>query len=340
VRRILFLLPLAPLLVLAGTSSVGAANSGPISLPAVQVIAQDACTGGAVRGLSLSLVPTPGVANPGPSQKRGPLTTQWSQANVAPGSYALVVSAPGYVGIGDATAGASPITVEVDPGPVSLVAQSSFAEDRLISVMLAPTLLPPGPCLDLPSLALPALSGSVIDGSTNAPLQDPGPIQLTSPAQANPGPTENRNQFDFAQGTLSPGPAQLSISPAGHYPLGTHVDGSLAPFEVTVGPGPSQLPSGGSYSQGLAVVANVAPLQAPPSITKVSPLKGTSTSEVHIFGTGLTGTYAVTLGGAVATILSFSPTEVTLAPACIGAGVHLLKLANLAGNATVPYMCL
>jgi len=251
-RRILVLLPLAPLLVLAGTSSAGAVSPGPINLPAVQLVAQNACTGKAVPGLSATLSPTSGEVSPGPTQRAG-LTHRWK--TVAPGTYALILSAPGMVGIGGA--GTSPISVEVSPGPSQLVANSFFQQGQIVSVAMVPTTIPPSPCFDLSAPTLPEMSGVVFDGKTRAPLASPGPISLSVPGEVSPGPISYPGgAFVFPAGAVAPGSGTLSVSAPGYLPLGNAAGGGVP---VTCQPGPQQLPGGDSFSEGQAVVVGLAP---------------------------------------------------------------------------------
>jgi len=248
-RRILFLLPLAPLLALAGTSSVEAASPGPTQLPAVQVVAVDACTGKAVSGLSATLNPTSGQANPGPSQRAGG-THRWR--SVPAGNYDLALSARGFVGIGGAG-----ITVEVSPGPSQLVANSFFQQGQIVSVAMVPTTFPPSPCFDLSAPTMPEVSGVVFDGKTRIPLASPGPINLSVPGEVSPGPIQYPGgAFVFPAGAVPPGPSTLTASAPGYLPLGNAAGGGVA---VTVNPGPSQLPGGDSFSEGQAVVVGLAP---------------------------------------------------------------------------------
>jgi len=248
-RRILFLLSLAPLLVLAGTSTAVASSPGPAQLPAVQLIAQNACTGKAVPGLSATLSPTSGEISPGPSQRAG-LTHRWK--TLAAGTYALTLAAPGFVGISGAG-----IPVKEDPGPISLVANSFFQQGQIVSVAMVPTTFPPSPCLDLSAPTLPEVSGVVFDGKTRIPLASPGPIGLSVPGEVSPGPISYPGgAFVFPAGAIAPGSGTLSMSAPGYLPLGNAAGGGVP---VTISPGPINLPGGDSFSEGQAVVVGLAP---------------------------------------------------------------------------------
>jgi len=228
---------------------VEAASPGPINLPAVQLVAQNACTGKAVPGLTATLSPTSGEINPGPSQRAG-LTHRWK--TLAAGTYGLTLSAPGFVGIGGAG-----ITVEKQPGPAGLVADSFFQQGQIVSVAMVPTTFPPSPCFDLSAPTLPEMSGVVFDGKTRIPLASPGPISLSVPGEVSPGPINYPGgAFVFPAGAVAPGPGTLSVSAPGYLPLGNAAGGGVA---VTVNPGPSQLPGGDSFSEGQAVVVGLAP---------------------------------------------------------------------------------
>jgi hypothetical protein len=245
---------------LSSTGPAGAKAPGPTGLPAVQLVVDNACTGGPVSGLTATLTPTSGETNPGPTQKKHGVY-QWSSAAVAPGSYALSLSAPGFTPIGGAATG-SPITVTKDPGPPGLVADSFFDQGVVISVMMVPQIYPPNPCLGLPALSLPEVAGGVFEGTTKTPLTNPGPISLTSvtAGESNPGPINEPNgHFVFPAGAVTPGPSTLSVAALGYLALGTEASGGVNPVAVTVNPGPTQLPSGGSFSEGQAVLIGLAP---------------------------------------------------------------------------------
>jgi hypothetical protein len=263
--RLLAAAVLVPLAVLATTSlsatPVSAVNPGPTQLPAVQLVAQDACSAKAVPGLTADFIPTSGEKNPGPNGKVG-LTHHWSTKSFETGTYALVLSAPGYVPIGDAASGTSPITVERDPGPNGLVANSFFAEGQIIAVAMVPDIFPPNPCFDAPSLSLAELSAAVTDGKSFGAV-NPGPTQLTSDAtgsQVSIPDLDSNGHLVLNQGA-APGGYTLSVSAPGYQPLGTTAGGGFTPVGITVekNPGPIGLPGGDSFSEGLAVLIELAP---------------------------------------------------------------------------------
>jgi hypothetical protein len=320
--RLLGLVAVVPLLTLAGSTSVSqAVNPGPQPLPALSLITHDACTGGSVPDLTATLSPLSGAQGPGPIQVGQ--THHWTQAQLPLGGYSLSLSAPGYVAIGDGTT--SPITVERDPGPTQLVADSSFQEDQTVAASLVPTALPT-PCLLLPAVQVPELAGAVVDGASGDALSNPGPINLTSPGAANPGPSQYGNSFVFSSGSVTPGTYALSVADQGYYALGTAPDGTLTPVSVTLGPGPQQLPSGESYTEGWYVLVGLAAAQATPTITFVAPKSGPEAggTKVTITGTGLAGTYEVMFGLTAASsftvntagnkIIAYSPAAPTPGP--------------------------
>lgn len=82
-------------------------DPGPVQVNALTGIVDNAATGAKVKHLSVVITnPATGVRDPGPIQKSG----KFIEANLAPGTWALAVSAPGYVGF-------SGVEVTVNPGP-------------------------------------------------------------------------------------------------------------------------------------------------------------------------------------------------------------------------------
>jgi len=185
VRLLTSLVAIVPLAVVAGSNtSSDAVQSSPIGLPAVQLIAQNACTGKAVTGLTaeLSLVTAAGGAQPGPISNIAGHTHTWTTKVAPAGTYDLSLSAANFSGIGDETTGSSPIQVTVNPGPSQLVADSGLVETQIIAVSLVPLTYPPtrvSTCPPWPSPRLPCRS------TTALPIRcSPIPVRSSSKPRA------------------------------------------------------------------------------------------------------------------------------------------------------------
>ena len=261
-------------LVLLGAAAapVAATQPGPIQLPAISGLVVDACTGLPITGgLDVTVVNDAGAVIHPPSPNRLGL---FSFRTLDPGTYQLMVSAPGYaaLGTGDPATGASPgVRVTVDPGPQQLPAGQSFSEGLVLAIGLVPE-LPPSPCRP-PSPNLPALAGRGTDTATGTGLRglsvglsplvpvgiDPGPVQA---------PTFRPLLGFFAFGATAPGSYLLLASAPGHEDLATldPATGAATPgVQVTVDPGPVNLPAGEFVAESLVVAFSLPAVQAPGS---------------------------------------------------------------------------
>jgi hypothetical protein len=333
VRLLCVVAVLAPFVFLAGDTS--GVDPGPTQLPAVQLIAEDACNAKAVPGLEATLVPLSGGTSIGPVALRA--VTYWK--GVAMGSYALDLSAPGYAGIG--VGANSPLIVTVNSQPTGLVVDSGFSETQVVSVALMPQSFPSSPCLDLQAQTLPPLAVGVQDGLFQTRLLEEYGIFYYFAHDDTPHsllPQNPGGSSTLAPGSIAPGTYTLGVNAQGYYPLGTAPDGSLIPIAFTISPGPQQLPSGDSYDQAVNARVSLAPDQPVPTITLVDPKSGpvTGGTTVKITGTGLAGTYSVTFGTVSAQSFSVNAagTRVTaVSPAHGGSGPVQITITTLGGSA-------
>jgi len=348
VRLLTSLVTIVPLAVVAGTNiSSDAVQPGPIGLPAVQLIAQNACTGNAVTGLSaeLSLVTATGGVQPGPINTVAGLTHTWTSVVAPAGTYDLSLSAANFSGIGDETTGSSPIQVTISPRPINLVADSGLVETQVVAVSMVPLAYPPNPCLDLPALAIPQVALQVDDGSTNQVLANPGSIQLQTPSggEVSPAPqTTPVESFAWPAGMLEAGIYYyFDHGSQGHYPLGTTPDGTLNPLPVTIytPPGPPLIPVGDSVNYGISAIASRAPDPTQPTITFAVPENAVTGAKVIVKGSGFAGTYEVLFGPVTSVPFTINKAGTAITTTVPGgpAGIDDITVTNLAGSATTPF---
>ncbi len=254
----------AAALLVATVSPAAARPPGPPSLPALAGFVTDACTGLPILGgLDVSVVgPDGGIAKP-PNPNRLGL---FSFPSLAPGTYQLLVSAPGYdpLGADPATGGLPGVMVAKPPGPPALPAGQSLSIGLILSIGLAPTVTP-GTCKP-PNPNLPALAGRGIDAATGRGLAGlvvgMAPLVIDPTTGASPPGPPTLPAFSplfgfFVFPALAPGDYLFSASAPGHLALGDDPTKPPNPngpgVMVTSPPGPPSLPAGQSVSEGLVL---------------------------------------------------------------------------------------
>ena len=256
----------------AAVAPAAAKDPGPPQLPAISGLVVDACTGLPITGgLEVTVVGADGAGIHPPSPNRLGL---FSFPTLDPGTYQLMVSAPGYGPLGtvDPATGASPgVPVLKDPGPSQLPAAESFSEGLVLAIGLLPE-TPPNPCRP-PSPNLPALAGRGTDAATGAGLRGlTVGLDPVVPVGRDPGPAQApafRPLLGFfAFGSTAPGSYLLLADAPGHASLATldPATGAATPgVHVTKDPGPAQLPAGQFMAESLVVAFSLPAVQAPGS---------------------------------------------------------------------------
>jgi Carboxypeptidase regulatory-like domain len=204
---------------------VGAVNPGPTQLPALSVKVENSCTGTKVKNLVVSAVLPGGVRRSPTITKKGGFTFQ----SLAPGTYLLSVSAPGYEALSDGT---NPgVEVTVNPGPPQVPAGTTITEG-LIGIIDLDPMSPPPVCKDPGPVGVNALAGIVDSAATGAKVKHLS-VSITNAAtggEIQPGPIQKTGKFvdaDLAAGTWA-----LAVSAPGYV--------GFSGVEVTINPGPTQ----------------------------------------------------------------------------------------------------
>jgi hypothetical protein len=215
----------------------------------------------------------------------------------------------------------------------------------MVSVALMPDTFPPNPCLDLSAQTVPALSTVVVDGLTHQLLENFGIFYFFKHDQTGNQliPSQNPGRsWTISSASMPAGAYDVNLGDQGHYPFGTAPNGSLTPVEVTINPGPTQLPDGDSYDQGVSAAFALAPDQPVPTITqaypKSGPLSGGTT--VKIVGTGLGGTYSVSFGPnpAASFTVNAAGTRITaVSPSSTMTGPVQITVTTLGGTSTTTF---
>ena len=251
-------------LLVASVGPAAARPPGPPILPALAGIVTDACTGLPILGgLDVSVVgPDGGLVKP-PNPNRLGL---FSFPSLVPGAYQLLVSAPGYSALGPnpATGGSPGVTVTRPPGPPNLPAGQSVSIGLVLAIGLAPTVTP-GTCKP-PNPNLPALAGRGVDAATGRGLAGlvvgMAPLVIDPTTGALPPGPPILPAFSplfglFVFPALAPGDYLFSASAPGHLALGDDPTKPPNPngpgVTVTMPPGPPNLPTGQSVSEGLVL---------------------------------------------------------------------------------------
>jgi Carboxypeptidase regulatory-like domain len=123
---------------------------------------------------------------------------------------------------------------------------------------VAGTTLPAGAVSPGPQ-QLPALSAKVLNSCTGAKVKHLV-VSAADPGGAAISPTTTR-MGNFVFQSLGPGTYLLSVSAPGYETLSND---SGPGVEVTINPGPPQVPPGTTITQGLTGVIQLAPLSPPP----------------------------------------------------------------------------
>ena len=212
-----------------------AAPPGPSELPAIVGFVRDACSGLPVAGAIATLSSGTGAVPPGPADFGGAFV----YPTLAPGSYVLAVTAPGYQPLGGrGLPGTVPgLNVTIPPGPADRSWQATLG----LSLRLIP-LYPPDPCVPPGPSGLPALVGQVVSACNGAPIL--GATVTIPPGPGDKGglPAVQRTGFfgGFLYGSLPAGVHQLLVSAPGYQPLGgAGVPGVAPGIQVTIPPGPN-----------------------------------------------------------------------------------------------------
>lgn len=258
---------------LLATSAAPAAAATGVAVPALSGLVTDQCTGLPVgTGLTITLGAPDGPILHLPSPN---FLGLFSFPSLAPGTYQLMVSAPGYVPLGadPATGASSEVPIQQAPGPQGLPAGQSFAAGQFLDIRLAP--LTPAATCKPPNPNLPAVAGRGVDAATGAGLSGlvvgVAPI-VTDPATGLTGPGSivhppSPNFFGlFAFPTIS-GLAgsgfQFYATAPGHTSLGADPTKPPSPNGpgVFVGqaPGPVGLPAGSGTLSVSIVIAFALP---------------------------------------------------------------------------------
>lgn len=196
--------------------SVGPAEAAaPLPLPALAAAVRNACTGQPVSGANVSLTSVQ-PQSPPIQPARGLFL--W---NVLPaGDYALQVTAPGYLPIGN------PSSSRTDPGvpfgipsPPPILPAGTFVAAHAAMVI---RLIPGDPCTPSPPPILPALAGAIRDSASG--LLIPNATVVLSPLDGQqPGGPPIRLSGLFAFPTLAAGRWDLAISAPGYTSAGVTV---------------------------------------------------------------------------------------------------------------------
>jgi hypothetical protein len=249
---------------LLATSVVPAAAASGVAVPAISGLVTDQCTGLPVgTGLTIALDAHDGSVLRPPNPN---FLGLFSFPSLAPGSYQLQVSAPGYVTLGstDPATGASPEVPITNPGPIGLPTGQSIAVGQFLDIRLAP--LTPAATCKPPNPNLPAVAGRGVDAATGMGLS--GLVVGVAPIDSTglPGSIQrppNPNFFGlFAFPTisgLSGSGFQFYATAPGHTSLGaepTALSSLNGPgVFVEKNPGPIGLPAGsGTLSVSIVIV--------------------------------------------------------------------------------------
>lgn len=138
--------------------------------------------------------------------------------------------------------GAAGVEVTVSPGPSQLPANEAVNETIVASVLVAPAI---PPCRDPGPINVPALSGSVRDGTAGFPISNAPETLTPTTGEANPGPINFGFLGLFAWPTLAPGGYSLDVAAPRYRDPG--------PIQVTKDPGPMQFGDGSSVAFGTSL---------------------------------------------------------------------------------------
>jgi hypothetical protein len=254
--------PLARLLVPAGALAAAAALAAPAPaagpqpppiFPALAGVVRDACTGLPIFGATETLVPLSGQVPPSPIRLGG----LFAYPGLAPGGWALGVTAPGYQPI---PAGA-PVTDQtgvafVQPGvpilapnpPPILPAGAAVGEALTADIRLSPG----APCGPNGPPIVPALAGDVRDAATGRLLANATLTLVPLDNQVPPSPIRLGGLFSYP--ALAAGAYALHVTAPGHTAIGSGNPTGDQPGIPFLSPeGPPILPAGDSASIGLAL---------------------------------------------------------------------------------------
>jgi len=227
-------------LTAVGAATPAGAGKHATTTPALSVVVRDGCTGAAVGSLAVSAVlPNGAVVTPTTTSKG-----KFVFDTLTPGAYQLSVSSPGYRPLSDGSGPGSQLIIEPSPRQVPGVTVTQGMDGMLL---LLPAVVPPV-CRPHGATIVPALTGTVRDARTGAPIAHPAAL-LTDPStggQVTPGPVDSTGKF--VEKVLGAGSWELALSAPGYAGFGNE--------QVVLGP---RTIGSGSLSLGVIIAVLLPP---------------------------------------------------------------------------------